>query len=120
MFINQDRRITSDIVIDRPAIHTDEHLNYWSDVWVNENLRDEGILLESFLRFPHDLLEAVQRKRARQFKELLPQQKRVQARVLREEANNQVVLDLNRISSNHDATLGAEADVSHVVLQFNK
>lgn len=120
MYTNQDHRIKSEIVIDITPIYSDEYINFWSDVWLREQLNDEGILLTSFLRFPYDLLGAVHRKRASGFKPLLSKQKQVQQREVRKELNKEVTLVLNRVSSSdEEAALGTEADVSHVVLQFN-
>lgn len=120
MYIHQDHRIKSDIVVEHTPVYSDAYINYWSDVWLRERLKDEGILLGSFLRFPYELLGAVHRNRARGFKPLLRKQKNVQKRIIRDELNKQVTLVLNRISNNNEVPLGAEADVSHVVVQLNK
>lgn len=43
----------------------DEHLTYWSDVYVARDIRSYGVLLETFLSHPQPVLAAIDTGRLR-------------------------------------------------------
>lgn len=45
------------------STHTDEHIQQWSDVYVDKRVRDYGVHLEFFLIDPQRILEAIDKGR---------------------------------------------------------
>lgn len=51
-------------LISTPTRYTDDHINYWGDVYCSKpEIRARGILFESFLFAPREFLEIVERGR---------------------------------------------------------
>jgi len=85
-------------------VYSDEHINYWTDVWMELDLKYQNILLETFLAFPHDILKSID-EFAKLHRPLLPEQKKVQRRVwldeLDQEVHEQAVRKGARVNNGH-------------------
>ncbi|PCJ88579.1 MAG: hypothetical protein COA54_02350 [Thiotrichaceae bacterium] len=63
--------------------YTDEHLEYWGNVYLREKLKQYGIVFEMFLRMPQQILDSIKKH---QFKPLLSAQRVVAAQIRHEDA----------------------------------
>lgn len=66
------------------ARYTDEHIEHWGEVFVRERLAELGLVFETFIESPADILAAVtsERDRLREtFAPLLPRQEAVRRRL---------------------------------------
>lgn len=61
--------------------YSDEYIDYWAEVWADKNLMNYGILLETFLQHPHDILNGLEQLARHDHLPLLPEQRAVQSLV---------------------------------------
>lgn len=58
--------------------YSDEHIEYWGAIYLGNRLMDYGILFETFLRYPQQIMQAME---GREFRPLLPRQVAVRQRI---------------------------------------
>ncbi len=61
--------------------YSDEHIEHWGKVYLINRLMDYGIIFELFLRYPQQIMQAME---DREFRPLLPQQVAVRQRLDRD------------------------------------
>lgn len=91
-------------------MHTDEHIEYWGKVFVDNQLRQTGLTFERFIEDPVEHLEAeLFRFRERSFEPdplpLLPRQRAVQARIDAQLIDEQLNQDLDHRAVLRDQVL---------------
>lgn len=65
-----------DNLVNVPPVFEDKYIEYWSTVYLNNGLADLGILLDTFLQYPNEIIRALI-KGAHGFRPLLAAQRRV-------------------------------------------
>ena len=69
--------------LDQGPTYSDEYIDRWAEVYLRLGVKRYGILFETFLRFPEEIVKGIE---AESFRPLLPSQEAVQARLDRAEA----------------------------------
>lgn len=69
--------------------YDDGYLNHWADVYVERNLRDYGVTLESFLQAPQSILISIDTGHLKRLADILP---RASAPLKRAQEAEQAVL----------------------------
>lgn len=90
----------TDIQFKTTPVYSDAHINYWADMYIALGLKRRGILLETFLAYPHDILHHVElNSMLHDHLPLLPEQKKVQERLWAEEIDRQAREQLEQIEN---------------------
>lgn len=73
-----------DDLVNAPVVYQDAYLEYWGDIFIARGLQDLGILFETFLGYPNEILRALDGRG--DFAPLLPKQRQVFCTLLNEDA----------------------------------
>jgi hypothetical protein len=72
-----------DNLVNVPRVYDDQYIERWSTIYLKRGLHDLGILMQTFLEYPHDILRALEGDD--NFEPLLPAQRTVYIERLGEE-----------------------------------
>lgn len=73
-----------DDLVNAPEVYEDAYIKYWGDTYLQRGLQDLGILFETFLGYPNEILRALDGRG--DFAPLLPKQRQVFCALLNEDA----------------------------------